>query len=53
MSKNNKSAPPPKREQDSPQPAAIGPQLDIRHGYQPTENKLSPKKPPSNPPKKK
>ena len=51
MSKNNKPAPLPKRGQDGSQPTAIGPQLDMRHGYQPT-SKFSPKKPPSNPPNK-
>ena len=52
MSKNNKPAPSPKREQGGPQPAAIAPQLDMRSGYQPTTGKLSPTKPPTNPPNK-
>ena len=54
MSKNNKPAPPSrlKQGQDGPQPAAIGPELKIKGGYQPTESKISPQKPPSNPPNK-
>jgi len=54
MSKNNKPVPlpRPKQGQDSPQPVAISPELKIKGGYQPTESKLSPQKPPSNPPNK-
>ncbi len=54
MSKNNNPAPPPRPKQgrDGPQPTLTSPELKIKGGYQPTESKLSPKKPPSNPPNK-
>ena len=52
MSKNNKPSPPsrPKREQDSYQVKFI---TGVTDGYQPATDKLSPVKPPSNPPNKK
>ena len=52
MSKNNKPAPHPKRDQGGPQPTLIGPRLDGKLGYQPTTSEVSPTKPPTNPPNK-
>lgn len=52
MSKKNEPIPHPKREQGGPQPTLIGPEFKIKGGYQPPTGKLSPTKPPTNPPNK-